>query len=202
MNNIKSIFFDLDGTLINSIDAMYAAYLSFLNVYGIHGTKEEFDQLNGPSLREIVKHLKEKYMLPEPFDVLLKTYLKQVESAYQKSVLPFEDSTKVLKELKTRNLQLSLVTSNSKSIVRPLLKKLGWQSFFSVIIYGDDVKNAKPFPDIYKLCLERSKANKNNVLVIEDSANGFESAQRAGLRCILFNPNEKKLDNIFNFLYE
>lgn len=202
MNKIESIFFDLDGTLVNSIDVMYTTYLSFLNDYGIQGTREEFNKLNGPSLKEIVKHLKEKYMLSESFNVLLKLYLKKVESAYQQTILPFEDSTRVLQELKARNLQLSLVTSNSKNIVYPLLKKLGWQNFFSVIVYGDDVKKAKPFPDIYQLCLQHSKTNKNNVLVVEDSVNGFESAQKAGLKCILLNTKEKKLANIFNFLYE
>ena len=48
-------------------------------------------------------------------------------------------------------------------------------------------KNSKPHSDIYKLCLKRSNASKNQVLVIEDSKNGYKSAISAGLKCVIVN---------------
>lgn len=45
------IAFDLDGTLIDSIPAMQAAYASFLETFGILPDPAEFDALNGPSVR-------------------------------------------------------------------------------------------------------------------------------------------------------
>ena len=52
--NIKIdwIFFDLDGTLADSLPAMYQVYLNYLTDFGQNGSKEEFEELNGPSLVE------------------------------------------------------------------------------------------------------------------------------------------------------
>ena len=61
MNNIRWIFFDLDGTLVNNISLMYTAYLNFLSEYGFSGNKKEFAKLNGPSLKEIIVILKKNY---------------------------------------------------------------------------------------------------------------------------------------------
>jgi len=55
--------------------------------------------------------------------------------------------------------------------------------YFSFFVYGDDVVIAKPNPEIYKICIKRSGFQKNEILVIEDSKNGFDSAKNAGLSC-------------------
>ena len=46
------------------------------------------------------------------------------------------------------------------------------------------VKRGKPFPDVYLSALERVHANKDEVIVFEDSPNGIRSAYNAGLKVI------------------
>jgi len=57
------ILFDLDGTPADSMPALYAAFCKFLDDYGIAGTKEAFDALNGPPLPEIIRVLKNTHEL-------------------------------------------------------------------------------------------------------------------------------------------
>ena len=57
------IFFDLDGTLADSIPASYQAHLDFMAKFGIKSNKEEFEELNGPSIPEIITILKTRYKL-------------------------------------------------------------------------------------------------------------------------------------------
>ncbi len=70
--------------------------------------------------------------------------------------------------------------------------------FFNIIISGDDVKNSKPNPEIYNLCLSKTKSKKDKILVLEDSKNGYESAVAAGLDCkIIKNKTEKEISSLF-----
>ena len=55
---------------------------------------------------------------------------------------------------------------------------------FSVLA-GDAVPAKKPDPGIYLLALERTGANPDQTIVIEDSRNGLRAAVAAGLRCVV-----------------
>ncbi|MEK6646104.1 MAG: HAD hydrolase-like protein, partial [Candidatus Firestonebacteria bacterium] len=90
------IFFDLDGTLADSIPAMYQVYLDFLNEFNKRGTKEEFEELNGPSLPEIVSILKIRYGLVGDEVSLVDLYKKQILDAYKNIVKPMNGAGDIL----------------------------------------------------------------------------------------------------------
>lgn len=188
MNKFDWIFFDLDGTLVDSIHIMYNVYRDFLKDFQIIGTETEFNVLNGPSLREIVIYLKKKYDLNISVKELLKKYHNMIEKSYD-NVKPFKQSTTLLDYLKEKQYKLAIVSSATSSVVQSILEQNNWFEYFSIIITGDEIKNSKPSPDIYNLCISRSNANIEKILVIEDSKNGYESAQKAGLKCILLDKN-------------
>ena len=56
---------------------------------------------------------------------------------------------------------------------------------FDVFLAGDCVPKKKPAPDIYLLALEKLGVDPAGVLVVEDSRNGLEATQAAGLRCLV-----------------
>ncbi len=56
---------------------------------------------------------------------------------------------------------------------------------FDVFLAGDCVAHKKPAPDIYLLALERLGVDPAGVLVVEDSRNGLQAADAAGLRCLV-----------------
>jgi len=56
---------------------------------------------------------------------------------------------------------------------------------FDVFLAGDCVPTKKPAPDIYLLALEKLGVDASDVLVVEDSRNGLEAADAAGLRCLV-----------------
>ncbi len=188
MNKFEWIFFDLDGTLVDSIEIMYNVYCNFLHSFHIIGTKIEFENLNGPSLKEIVIYLKNKYDLHDSVEELLVKYGNMIEQSYN-NVKPFRDSTELLSYLKNKGYKLAIVSSSTSNLVQSILKKNNWLNYFSLIITGDQIKKSKPSPDIYNLCISHTNTNIKKILVIEDSKNGYESAQKAGLKCILLDKN-------------
>ena len=94
---------------------------------------------------------------------------------------------------------MALVSSSTNKIVKNILKKLDWSKYFSTIITGDDIKISKPSPDIYYLCLSKCETAAENVLVVEDSKNGYQSATTAGLKCILID-KDNNLKSVMEML--
>ncbi len=198
MNDIDWVYFDLDGTLIDSIDVMYNVYVDFLKLFQKIGTKEEFEKLNGPSLSEIILYLKTEYKLNWNIDNLLNKYQTMIEEFYE-DVEPFKNSTIVLDTLYQKQYKLALVSSASNKIIQKILKRFMWSKYFSLIITGDDIKISKPSPEIYHLCIFKSKTSVKNILVIEDSKNGYDSATKAGLKCIKLD-KDNNLESILTML--
>ena len=67
---------------------------------------------------------------------------------------------------------------------------------FDLIIHGELVSKSKPDPEIYNLALTESKSNRDSILVLEDSQNGYISAKKAGLDCVIIN--NKSQQEIFS----
>ena len=198
MNNARWIFFDLDGTLVDNLKLLYDVYVEFLSDFGIKGNKKEFEKLNGPSINEIIRILKKKYSLNLTNKKLELNYNSKIVRAYKKSQ-PTKNSTQILKVLKKNGYEIALVTSSPKKLAMILIKKFRWEKLFSKYVFGNEIVHSKPHPQIYRLCLKKTKALKNHTIVIEDSKNGYSSAKSAGLNCMLIN-KKQQLNNLFKII--
>ena len=188
---IKWIFFDLDGTLADTVPALYKVYLDFLSNYKKEGTRKEFAILNGYSLPEIILFLKSKHNLKASKSYLLKSYRKNILNSYKK-VRPMNNARIVLQNISRLNYKLMLVTSANRNIALNFISSQGWQKYFHNYVFGNEVKKSKPDPTIYNLAVEKAGVAPKNVAVIEDSPNGILSAKRAGILTIgLIDTNTK-----------
>ncbi len=76
--------------------------------------------------------------------------------------------------------KLGLVTSSGRSVQTEICSRLTLTDVFHTIITSDDVANHKPHPAPYLECALRLGVEPRNILVVEDSINGVESASLAG----------------------
>ena len=148
------IFFDLDGTLADTMPALYNIYIKFLDNFKKRGTREEFLMCSG-SLPEIILFLRSRHDLKASRDDLLKLYRKEVLASYGK-LKPVKNARMVLRELNELNYKLMLVTSAEKDTAMGFILRQGWQKYFQNYVFGNEVENAKPNPAIYRLALEKA----------------------------------------------
>jgi len=186
------IFFDLDGTLADSIPAMYQVYLDFLSGFNKRGTKEEFEELNGPALSEIVSVLKSRYNLTDDEKSLNSFYKKKILDAYKNIVKPMNGASDILEVLKSRGYKLLLVTSASQEVAEEFVKHQGWSKYFQDYVFGNEIKKAKPASEIYDHALKKTNTSLDSVVIVEDSYNGIKSAKGAGAFVIGLANNQTK----------
>ena len=81
-------------------------------------------------------------------------------------------------------IRLGLASNSPRYLVDDALKTAGLADAFDSIVTSDDVKRAKPAPDIYLLACERLGVDPSEAVALEDSASGVAAAKAAGLTCI------------------
>lgn len=189
---VKAILIDLDGTLVDSIPALYLVYLKFLEHYGHKGSKKEFDSLIGPSIDEIVAILKQKYHLPGETHELSLMYVSMLMLQGFNGTELFPGAESALHLAKKKNIKLGLVTSGTQALVKVCLEPLKILDLFDVIITSEDVKEAKPHPQLYQLALTKLGLRPKEAIAVEDSPAGVDAAIAAGLQVIAFNHGGKK----------
>ncbi len=91
---------------------------------------------------------------------------------------------RLISELSGRGYTLALASSSSRRNVDTFLSATGTSSAFSVVLSGDDVRSAKPDPDIYLQALERLGASAAAAVVVEDAVAGVKAGVAAGARVI------------------
>lgn len=192
MKKIDWIFFDLDGILADSIPAMYQVYLNFLNKFDKSGTKEEFEELNGPSLSEIVSILKTRYSLVDEEVFLIDFYKEKILDAYKNIVKPMNGASDVLEVLKSRGYKLLLVTSAIQEIAMKFIKHQEWSKYFQDYVFGNEIEKAKPASEIYDRALKKAKDSSDSVVIVEDSYNGIKSAKGTGAFVVGLTNNQTK----------
>lgn len=184
---VKAIFFDLDGTLAESTASLYGVYSEFLSLFGIVGTGNEFDELNGKNIVQIVALLKKRYELAENTDELIEKYQDAVSRAYVSTRATLGADT-LLRSLYSDGYILGLVTSAPRLLAESFVKQQGWERLFSVYACGDEVIHTKPDPEIYLKAIALSGERSEEIIAIEDSENGVRSASLSGIRTIGLAP--------------
>jgi len=173
----------LDGTLVNSLEVMKAAYFKFLDEHERRGSQEEFDSLTGPPLREVVLALRETHEIELPSEILYERYIHLIESTYPEAE-PAVGAENLLRFAQERDWSVSIVTSNSHNVVQSWLEANRIGSYFQTLITQEDVARGKPHPEPYLQALQRSGCSPSESFAIEDSPQGATSAVSAGLPTI------------------
>ena len=179
----KLIIFDLDGTLIDSIEGWIKAFQQSFKRFGIKVGRKELTELFGKSDIEIVKGLVKN---PEKRERVLK-YLYQLKKGDEllKEFRLHRNAKRVLKKLKEKGYTIALATGNRKDFCSKVLRHFGLTDFFDIIVTVDDVRKGKPEPEMLIKCLNQAKVGKDEAIYICDSLPDVLASRKAGIKCFL-----------------
>jgi HAD superfamily hydrolase (TIGR01509 family) len=185
----KAIFFDLDGTIVDTNFLWLSAVGTVLENLGINWATDENKYEPGKDLSEQWKRLIKRYSIKT--DKKPEILVKETNEAFLKLLSGFDLETRdgfweFLYEIQTeKKLKAVLLTNSHKEVATQILTKINAENSFDLILYGDEVKKPKPDPEIFNKALETLKLKPEEVLVFEDSVDGVEAARLANLGVVV-----------------
>lgn len=175
--NIRTILFDLDGTLIDTNELIIASFLHTFEHYNLPITREETLQFIGPSLKDT-------------FDQVDQAKSEEMIQVYREHNLHHHDSyveaypyvVDILKRLKEENIKLGIVTTKMRTPVNKGLSLVGLEDLFDTIITLDDVTHEKPHPEPVIKAMKNLAADASSTLMVGDNYHDIEAGQNAGVQ--------------------
>jgi len=180
----KTVLWDMDGVISDSYSFHFAAWQETFAKRGVKLTKEDFTDLFGTRNDFIVRSI----MGSEFPERDVKIMVQEKEETFRRkatgSLKPFHGAVRLLKALKKGNFRLGLVSSAPKENIDLVLSELNLAGIFDCIVFGQEVPESKPNPQIYLLAAKKLEVTPNDCMVIEDSPPGVKAAKTAGMKCL------------------
>jgi pyrophosphatase PpaX len=174
LNNLRTVIFDLDGTLIDSYPAHFQAYRATFYRFGIDLTEDDFLATYSPNWLDTYRALGLPQELWEEADAYW------LDEASRLAPELFPGVLETLGQLR-RTYRLGLVTSGSRERVFRDLGKRKLQDFFETIVTGDDVQRPKPAADGLRQALEVLRVDAGEAIYVGDSGLDWEMSTNAGV---------------------
>jgi putative hydrolase of the HAD superfamily len=112
----------------------------------------------------------------------------ELEREFQPYWVPYDGMASALIELRRRGLRLGVI-SNWDASARSLLASHGLERFFEHVVVSSEVGCEKPFPEIFRLALERAGVAAADCLYIGDNYyDDARGSRQVGMGCLIINP--------------
>ena len=195
-NHPKAILFDMDGTLVDSMNYHLKSWKELLESFNIKVSDQFIFEHEGAMAPDIIKDLFRKYGHDLDNYEIRHIYLTQ-NSLFHDKYLPhvglYSDAIPLLEHLKTKGVLLGLVTGSRKNLVQKIWNEEDL-TLFTTIVSADDTERFKPFPDPYLKALNEIRQRPEDCLVVENAPAGIQAACSAGITCLAISstlPKEK-----------
>jgi len=199
--HLRAIFFDLDGTLIDSApDISSALELTFQALKIEPHSEQKVRQWVGNGVEKLLHRAltnsmdgtAEENIMNKARDVFFKEYKKNI-GLYSKL---YEGVEETLTKLSKQHFLLACITNKNRAFTIPLLEKLKVKNYFNTIVCGDDVKHKKPAADHLLAGTRQLGVTVDQCLMVGDSKTDVTAANNANMNIICVDYGYNQGENL------
>ncbi len=180
--SFDGIVFDLDGTLVDSMNMWHDIDIVYLGRFNIPVPDDVQKGLEGMSMYQTALYFKERFGIQDPPKKMMDDWNEMAYEAYTTSVPLKPHAMDFLNYIYEKKIPMSVATSNSRVLTEAILKSHGIDKYFDTVITGDDVTHGKPDPEIFIKAASGMSVDPSNCLVFEDLPFGIMAGQSCGMK--------------------
>lgn len=185
MMNIKAVIWDLDGTLLNTLDDLAASTNAALAANGLPvRTTEEVRCFVGNGVHKLIERaMPEKSDAHEQFQAVLDAFVAHYGVHSKDQTRPYDGIMDVLDTLLGEGVKLAIVSNKVDFAVKALSRDYFGERMLSAV--GDDPSRAKkPAPDSVWEAMRQMGVTAQEAVYVGDSDVDVITARNAGIPCI------------------
>lgn len=202
---IKAILFDMDGVLIEAKDWHYEALNQALQLFGYEINRfEHLTSYDGLPTSMKLKKLTLEKGLPEQ----LHSFINEMKQQYTVAMIqnlcrPRFNHEYALSKLKSEGYRLAVGSNSIRMTIEMMMNYAKLTDYFEFMLSNQDVKNAKPDPEIYLTAISKMRLAPQECLIVEDNENGIKAAMASGAHVLVVKTVEDvNYDSIKNRILE
>jgi beta-phosphoglucomutase len=191
---LRAVFFDFDGTIVNTEPIHYKAYQEILTPFGLEYSWDDYIlHYMGLDDREVFRRVcgnHSRNMDDNELERMIRRKADIFHDLAGNGIQPFPGVAELIAAL-SGTLPLAICSGALHSDVGPILEKIGLYDAFDIIVTADDVAVSKPDPASYTLAVQRlasafpgEEIVPRYCIAIEDTPAGIASAKGAGIAAL------------------
>ena len=181
----KAVYWDMDGTLIDSEPLHERALTTVLKSLGITPPDDLHDRVVGIAAVPVYEMLRDEFGLKLPFDDwILRKYVYYME--HIATLKPRAGAVEVYRDLRAQGVPLAVVSNSDRLIVEANLRVIGVDRPGLKSVTRNDVRNGKPDPEAFLRAAWLTGIAPAETYVVEDSIAGATAGVAAGMRTLFW----------------
>ena len=177
--NKKLFIFDMDGTLLDSMEFWQNLGRQYLESKGKTPENNLEKIIESMTLKESASYFKTKYNLEEDVETIIKQVLDFIEDKYLNEIPLKKGAKDFLIKAHSDGYKMCILTTSEKSQAIGALKRTGVLDLFDAVYTDRDFDLSKKNPQIYIKTCEKMCESPSDTVVFEDALYAVESAKKA-----------------------
>ncbi len=190
--SITAVIFDMDGILVDSEKFWQRARIDFATTVGKPWTTDDQRVLMGSSTREWVKYMQQRLELDMTHEQVEDAIKNRLLAYYEKELPVLSGAVDAVK-LAASRYRVGLASGSAHWAIEAIMRITGLSHYFGAVVSGDEVARGKPAPDVFLETAHRLGTPPDQVVGVEDSANGIRALKAAGMKAIAVPTHELPL---------
>lgn len=176
--------FDMDGLLFDTELVYNREWYKIANQYGLTIHEKMLDELRGTN-GSVMNDIINRYCKDVDAEKLTKELFENAKHSLAVAVPMKAGAHELLDYLKVHAVKMAIASSAPNALIINNLKCAGIETYFDVVVSGQQVTHGKPAPDIFLLAASKLELAASDCYVLEDSIHGVHAGVHAGCFTIM-----------------
>lgn len=178
---IKAVLFDLDGTLLNTLDDLGDSTNYALGLYGLPSHSiEEYKYFVGNGMRKLIERAVPQGSSPQTVDKVFDAFMEYYGKHYADKTAPYDGAVKMLNDVKSKGKIIAVITNKADSSAQQVVADYFGKDLFNLVFGQREGIPTKPDPTLTLMAMKELGVTPQECIFVGDSGMDVATGVNSG----------------------